>query len=276
MNGEVAVIILNYNTWQRTLEAVEMLHQLLEVASDDIYVIDNASSNASYQQLQKCQSDSYQLLRAEANAGYAAGNNIGLRYVREQGYHYAWILNNDIVIKDNKLLRKMLSVLKKDQKLAVVNPDIYAPDGHLFNRESKRPTFWDFTFGMFHYRRIGRQLNNRGGYGYVYRPQGCCMLLDLEKVKEAGDLDERTFLYGEEVILAERLLRKGYLCACCPGISVLHNHSTTVKNVYTRKKVIHMKLESFRYYLRAYRHYSALKTEVTTWFYRIKFYLLEL
>lgn len=278
MKDRILVIILNYNTWQRTITTVEMLSHTLCVPSDDILVVDNASTNDSYEQIDvfRQQTLRFHLCRAKQNAGYAAGNNIGIRYARQEGYRYAWILNNDILIEDKNILPKMLHILKNDQKTAVVNPDIYSPDGHLFNRESKRPGFWDYTFGMLRYRKLGRQITDIGGYGYVYRPQGCCMLADLKKLEEAGDLDEHTFLYGEEVILAERLLEKGYLCACCTEGRVVHDHSSTVKDNVSKKKQKELKLESFRYYLTAYRGYPLWKMRIASAFYGLKLDLLEL
>lgn len=278
VRDRVLIIILNYNTWQRTIKTIEMLIHTLRILPDDILVVDNASTNDSFEQLDvfRQQTVSFRLHRAEQNAGYAAGNNIGIRHARQRGYLYAWILNNDILVEDNDILSKMLSVLKTDTKTAVVNPDIYSPEGHMFNREAKRPTFWDYTFGMLRYRKLGRKIRDVDGYGYVYRPQGCCMLADVKKLEEVGDLDEHTFLYGEEVILAERLLAKGYLCACCTEGKVIHDHSSTVKDYISKKRQKEMKLESFRYYLTAYRGYPVWKMWIASVFYGLKLDLLEL
>ena len=271
----VAVVILNYNTWQNTISEIDMISSMFGLRHDQFIVVDNASGNDSYEQLKKRKTDRYRLLSAKRNNGYAAGNNIGLRYAYRLGYQYAWIINNDILIKDKMLLHKMLDVFYKDQKLAVINPDIYAPDGYLYNRESKRPSFYDYTLGLLAYRKTGRRLKDLGGYGYVYRPQGCCMLVDLKKVKEVGYMDNRTFLYGEEVILAERLRSKGYLCGCCTSAGVVHDHSFTVKKYYTKKKLNRMKLDSFRYYLRKYRKYPVVKSDICCLFYHIKLLLLD-
>lgn len=272
----VAVVILNYNTWQETIAEIDMLFSLFPLKPDQMIVVDNASANDSYEQLHKRKTGRYHLLRAKHNNGYASGNNIGLKYACRLGYQYAWIINNDILIKDKMLLHTMLNILAKDEKLAVVNPDIYAPDGHLFNRESKRPSFYDYTLGMLDYRKAGRKIEDLGGYGYVYRPQGCCMVVDLHKIKEAGYMDEHTFLYGEEVILAERFREMGYLCGCCTSAKVVHDHSFTVKGTFTKRKLNRMKIDSFRYYLRKYRKFSVMKTKICCWFYHLKLLLLEL
>ncbi len=267
---DVAVIILNYKTWEDTVSEIETLHDIVKIPYDDIIIVDNNSPNDSVQNLIEVEGKGVKLLVSEENKGYAAGNNIGIKYAEEKQYKYAWIINNDIIIKDSDVLNKMLEVLRKENELAVVNPDIYAPDGHLYNRDSKRFTFFDLTLGMLLYRKKGRTIVDRGGYGYIYRPQGCCMLLDIEKSKEVGYLDENTFLYSEEIIYAERLLEKGYTVACCSNTSVIHNHSTTVKTSLDRKKLINIQIESFKYYLSKYRKFSKFKIKVCLLFYKLK------
>lgn len=65
-----------------------------------------------------------------------------MRYAYKAGYKYAWILNNDILINDKEIVTKLTDIFKKDSSVAVVNPDIYAPDGHMYNRDSIRPDFF--------------------------------------------------------------------------------------------------------------------------------------
>lgn len=254
----VAIVILNYKSWEDTLEEIKICKEILSVKNCDIIVVDNCSPNNSAERLQEESLDKgFVFIRSEKNRGYAAGNNIGLRYAYDKGYSHAFILNNDIIISDPELIVQLIRVFKADKNVAVVNPDIYSPNGHLFNRDSVKPSFYDYTFGLLNYKKKGRNIEDIDGYGYVYRPQGCCMLVDLEKMREIDYFDENTFLYCEEPILAERLLRKGYLCVCNTTVSVIHNHSKTVKSVLSKKNIIQMKNKSFSYYLREYRHYNS-------------------
>lgn len=262
-NLETAIIILNYKSWQDTIKEIDECVKLLNFDYQDIIVVDNDSPNDSSDKLKTASiNKKFTFIQAEKNLGYAAGNNIGMRFAKEKGYKYGLILNNDIIIKDSKILIKLISVLKRDSSIAVVNPDVYAPDGHMFNRDSIRPSFWDMTLGMFLYKKKGRIVNNQGGYGYVYRSQGCCMIVDLAKLSAIDYMDEYTFLYFEESILAERLLKKGYKCAVCTETSIIHNHSTTVKSTFDKKKIARLNTESLRYYLLQYRKFNLLTTQL--------------
>ena len=264
------VIILNYNSWQDTLKEIEIVNAIIAKSKDAILVIDNDSPNDSFSELQKANHGEYELIKADENRGYAAGNNIGLRYAHDQGYSYAWILNNDILIDDRTVLDEMIHIMEKNHDIAVINPDIYSPSGYLYNRDAKKYSFWDMTLGMFSYRKKGRLIADLGGYGYVYRPQGCCMLIDVKKAAQVNYLDECTFLYCEEIIFAERLIKYGYRAACLLTYKVVHNHSATVKNAIKRKKILQIKEQSFAYYLKAYRHYNPFQIWLCTKFDYIK------
>lgn len=260
--NEVAVVILNYKSWRDTLNEIDLCHKEIGIDYENIIVVDNASPNESKEELEKNSQLGYRFIYSTENNGYASGNNIGLKYAFNHGYKYALILNNDILFNDKEFLKKLLEVVDKDNKLAVVNPDVYSPSGYLFNRDAKRPNLFDYTVGMHLYKKRGRNIQDIDKYGYVYRPQGCCMLVDLNKLNQVDYLDDSTFLYYEEVILAERLINKGFRCACCTNTSIIHNHSTTVKSSFELNEIIKIKNKSFSYYLKEYRHYSNLKIKM--------------
>lgn len=260
--NEVAVVILNYKSWRDTLNEIDLCHKEIGIDYENIIVVDNASPNESKEELEKNSQVGYRFIYSTENNGYASGNNIGLKYAFNHGYKYALILNNDILFNDKEFLKKLLEVVDKDNKLAVVNPDVYSPSGYLFNRDAKRPNLFDYTVGMYLYKKRGRNIQDIDKYGYVYRPQGCCMLVDLNKLNQVDYLDDSTFLYYEEVILAERLINKGFRCACCTNTSIIHNHSTTVKSSFELNEIIKIKNKSFSYYLKEYRHYSNLKIKM--------------
>lgn len=176
---ETAVILLNYMSWEDTLAEMGLLKERLGIAYEDMVVIDNASPNGAAARLAHLAEDlGYTFLEAGHNGGYASGNNIGLRYALEKGYQYGWVMNNDILIEDRHILDKLVNVLKSAPDIAVVNPDIYSPDGHMYNRDAKRPSLFDQTAGALFYIRRGRQVKDMGGYAYIYRPRAavCCWI----------------------------------------------------------------------------------------------------
>lgn len=274
--NSIAVIILNYLTWQETVQEVEAVKPLIAPYTHEIIVVDNCSPNDSAARLAEYAPGNFTLLLSDKNGGYAAGNNIGLRYALQKGHTYCWVLNNDIEFPQPDILQNLLSVFDRDAAIAVVSPDIYSPEGYLFNRDAAKPTVWDMTFGMFAYKKKGRaEEAAKEGWLYTYRPQGCCMLLHTAKCAQADFMDEYTFLYCEEVIFSERLARTGFRCACCSSARIIHNHSYTVRKALSKIKYIKANLRSFDYYLKTYRRFCLPVRWLCDCFYALKVAVLK-
>lgn len=270
---DIAIIILNYITWKETLKEVELCRDILGIEYKNIIVVDNNSPNESYNQLKSFSKDKFVLIKNNENLGYAAGNNIGLKYAKKEGYKYGFILNNDILFEDYDLVSKMKDVFKKNENIAIVSPKVLTAEKKLYNYDVYRPEFWDFSITMPIYKKRCKQIVDLGNYGIVYRPQGCCMLLDLDKLDEVGYLDEGTFLYCEEIIIAERLLSKKYLCAICLNAEIVHNHSTTVKDAISKTNILKIINKSLSYYLKEYRHYNEFQIFFVCMINKLKYWL---
>ena len=88
---------------------------------------------------------------------------------------------------------------------------------------------------------------------------GCCMLLKNKAMKAVDCKDERTFLYGEEDILAERMMPKGYVSYYDSEVSVTHKESSSMKRMSKNRKMFQIResKKSRELYLKEYRHYRA-------------------
>ena len=270
---EKAIVILNYNTWQLTIEFIEALYRLNTIEEYEIVVVDNASPNDSYLFLKE-QKDigklKITLLNASANRGYAAGNNVGLKYSYNKGYKYAFVMNTDLLFEDLGFLEKMLKVFEKGKDIAVISPRVLMVNGRETNRNLYRPTIWDATFGKLISKKKKYEISNELVIDtescFNYRPQGCCMLVDLSKMNEINYMDEETFLYGEESILAERFLKKGYRSVLCLNASIIHNHSQTIKSMSDSKRILKWMNDSSRIYWIKYR-----KKSIFSWYICVMF-----
>jgi len=279
----IAIILLNYKKADEIISQIDKIKKLKYGGAIEIVVIDNASKDGSYALLKgKLGDQKYvTLIESKENGGYAKGNNIGLRYAFEKGFDYSLVLNSDIDFPDLMVIKEMAKVIKKRDNLAAVSPVIKGIDGYDYNPEIIRPSVWDMTLGMNAYKKKGRRISKADkekGYAYCYRPQGCCMLVDNKKIAEIGYLDENTFLYYEESILAERLIKKGYRAAVSLNTEVVHLHdANAIKNMKLSKRFVYQKQygKSFEYYLRKYRHFSLAERIICQLFLQIKLLILS-
>ena len=89
----VGVVILNWNGWRDTLEAVTSARRSC-YGRLRLYVVDNASTDGSESRLRNAGSDVV-VLQAGANLGWAGGNNVGIRRAISEGCKHVLLLNND-------------------------------------------------------------------------------------------------------------------------------------------------------------------------------------
>lgn len=258
---KVLVVILNYKTYEMTVELINQLNGL-DHSLFDICVIDNASPNESADVLSGLSEKlGFIFFKNSINAGYAAGNNIGIRYAIEHGYEYSLILNNDLKIVDSFFIEKLVETADKDSSIACIGPKILDINNQPVPPYCDRPTFYSLTLG------IVREKKKRSRYidtpRKVYRLFGCCMLLRNSAMAAVDCMDERTFLFCEEEILAERLLKEGYAAYYCPDASIVHLESATINKEHAGKNVqkIKIMLKSMELYLREYRRYGVLATK---------------
>lgn len=256
----VLIVILNYGTYDLTIKMIKEIQSKLEYDNYSIMVVDNCSPNESAEVLANQSKDlNYIFIANEKNTGYAAGNNIGIRYAINHKYKYSWILNNDVELREKGVLKELVRILEAREDIACIGPKIYNADGSVCAPYCRRPTVWNQSLGAFEDRRY--RISKQNTAGEVYRVYGCCMLLRNKAMAEVDCMDERTFLYGEEVILAERLVQKGYRTYYEPTVSITHLGSVSIKKSSpdSKRRMLKMQQESRELYLKEYRHYSRIE-----------------
>ena len=105
--------------------------------------------------------------------------------------------------------------------------------------------------------------------GYCYRVMGSFFLCPREAWELAGGMDPHTFLYAEEPILSERMLRVGRKAYFLPTVTVVHEHGTTIRKHLEHRKASWLQFQSNAYFYKAYKGYPAWQTTVAGWFYRL-------
>ena len=101
MSKKIAVILINWNSYDLTRDTLNSL-QKVSYKDLDVIVVDNGSSDGSGDRLEAEFSDAI-ILKSETNSGFTGGNNIGFQFAMEQGYTYALMLNNDVEVEPDFL-----------------------------------------------------------------------------------------------------------------------------------------------------------------------------
>ena len=122
MAKKIGMIIINYNDYDTTKRLLDNVSKYK--CLDKIVVVDNDSSDDSYNKLKRVKRKNLVILKNNDNRGYASGINIGVKYLIEELGNLNIIISNSDVIVDKEEDIKMLSKhIKKD--VAVSAPVIF-------------------------------------------------------------------------------------------------------------------------------------------------------
>ncbi len=264
----IAAVVLNYNNYIDTKECVNLLNTL--AIFDKLIIVDNASTDSSKEKLEKeyQNNDFVVLLSAASNKGYAAGNNLGLKYACETlKIDFTMICNPDVRIFEKKVIEGMIRLLETRDDTVSVAPKMLDKNECEIMNAWKIPRFVDdcILSSVLLTKIFGNKTQYRGKrFNDVEQIEvevlsGACFVIKNEFIKQIGYLDEGTFLYGEERILAKQIQAKGWKQILLNTLYFHHLHSTTInKNI--KSKVKQYKILSFsRYY------YQTKYNEITTW-----------
>ena len=117
---ELCVLIVNYNSKDYTAELIRNLKES-SFEDFDIFVFDN-NSKEDLSRLDRLKG--INLVKSDKNLGLTGGVNKALNHIKSK---YVLLLNPDIQI-DKNCVGELLSLIKKDEKIAFVGGAIYNSD----------------------------------------------------------------------------------------------------------------------------------------------------
>ena len=233
---EIAVVVLNYNSLVDTIKCIQFLRK--QLVSTHIIVVDNASIEHitdSGLQITDNSQLSIELICAEENRGYSAGNNIGLRRAVELGCEYVLVVNPDMEIVDPYYIEKLVAVMQADEDVVVAATDIVTPEG-IHQNPMLPDGNWRTSFGwvtsLLRPQKRAEAYDFIGDYavsGYCAKVSGCCLMLRCSFLQEIGYFDEYPFLYCEEAILASQVARAGKRMYYLADAQAVHRHIKSEK-----------------------------------------------
>lgn len=211
---KVFVIVLNFNGGR---DIVECLNSL-KGEEGEIVVVDNGSFDNSLTMIKK-NFPKVKIIKNNKNLGFAAGNNIGIRYASKQGADAVVLLNQDTIVEKDfldPLLKNQADIVGPVIKFKRGGKWIYDYGGKihwLIGRTSHQESLTCFNSG-----RSPRGLNFQDP-DYI---SGCAMLIRRPVFEKIGFLDERLFLYFEDVDFCLRATRAGFKIAVESDSMIFH------------------------------------------------------
>lgn len=255
------IVILNYNDSENTSLILEDIKNYKIL--DSIIVVDNKSTDDSVKKLKKYENKKIKILEAKENKGYAAGNNIGIKYLIEKENIDNIIISNPDIIVIEKALKTLVQDLKRED-VDCVAPRIKEPNG--ISRGWKLPTFAsELLSNIPFFRRFEQKLLSYKEEDYqtdltpVDVVKGCFFLIKKEAIEDIHYFDENTFLYYEEIIMGHKLKKKSYRTFVDNRVEVIHALSQSVDKSVKRIRKFKLLKQSQYYYEKYVNNMSVFK-----------------
>lgn len=225
---ELSVIIVNYNTKDYLKRLLKSLQPALRGMRSEVIVVDNNSTDGS-QLMVKEKFTWVRLIKARRNLGFSRANNLALKKARGE---FLLLLNSDTeVFKDS--LSQSLAFMQTRPKIGLLTCRVELADGNLDPACHRGfPTPWASLTYFFGLEKLLPQSRLFGQYHQGWKnlteshqidsPSGCFFLICRRALNEVGLLDERFFIYAEDLDYALRLKQAGWQVWYYPQVKIIH------------------------------------------------------
>ncbi len=204
------------------------------------------------------------LLRETENLGYARGNNRGVEFLLRRFPEIEQILitNDDIQFISSNVIDKLVEKMACLPDVAVIGPRIVNLRDEEQLPELTPPSIgWEIRRNVLLPilgKRLKGRVQDRVKSGYVYRLEGCFMLIKKDDFLACGKFDERTFLYREEAILSERLRAIGKRMYYDDSVTIRHFVGNTTSKKAPNLLLLECELFGQRLYFGEYAKSSVV------------------
>lgn len=221
MTSDVGVVVVTFNALPHVGRCLE------SVRGYETVVVDHGSRDGTPAFIREHFPD-VMLLHNE-NRGLAAGWNRGIEALGSPRYFL--ILNADAWIMGDAV-EQLIAFADSRPDAAVIGPQLLNPDGTLQRSVRGFPTVWRLATEYLILRRLAlgfRPFAAASGGGVDHATMyeadwviGAALLVRTEAVEEVGLLDDRYFLFSEEVDWCYRFRLAGWKVIYYPGARVTH------------------------------------------------------
>jgi len=234
---DVSVIVVNWNTRDLLAQCLRSVYDTMGDLDFEVIVVDNGSTDGSVEMVRRDFAQVQIIANAE-NVGFVRANNQAVERCRGR---YILLLNSDTKVLPGSLAQTV-QFMDAHPNAGLAGVQLLNPDGTFQASYTPFPTLWrEFlilsgsgrllirpTFPSF-----GPQ-TEKGAQkikGYV---EGAYLMARREAVDQIGGLDERIFMYAEEVDWCHRFHRAGWEVWYLPQAPIIHYGGQSSKQRQSR------------------------------------------
>lgn len=220
--SSVSIIIVSYNTKVLTAQAIQSV-----LGAGEIIVVDNDSRDGSPEYLHNIFGKKITILKQRTNGGFAQANNAG---IKASSGDTILLLNSDTIASVDAVAR-LTKILHDNPTYGLLSCRLVNEDGSYQPQGGELPTllsvaaWWLWPLpgivpGLDAYQNTddveGTSIVDRGWIG------GTALMIRREVIEKIGNLDEKIFMYAEDVDFCLRAHNAGFLVGITPQAQITH------------------------------------------------------
>ncbi|MCH8127452.1 glycosyltransferase family 2 protein [candidate division KSB1 bacterium] len=264
MTPILSIIIVTYNHSNEIIECLEAIDKNYSVHPLEIFVVDNSSKDSTisviehFIQSKQNQNRTINLIQNVVNVGFTQAVNQGLNQATGK---FLLLLNPDTKVEE-KAVDSMMQFLSNHPGVGAVAPQLLFSDGSIQPSCRRFPRYRFVAYellGLSYFFPNNKIFNGwkMGDFDHnairvVQQPQGSCLMIPGEVIREVGELDERFFLFFSDVDLCKRIWRNDHKIYFYPHAKVTHQKGSSIYRARA-KLTWQSHLDFIRYFLKWYR-----------------------
>ena len=222
---EVSIVIVSYNTCAAVERCIEAIRAQETNCEYRIIVVDNGSRDGTVERIRARWLD-VSVVAAETNLGFARACNLG---ILQSSSEYILLLNSDTVVHTGAI-DALLDKLLQDKRVAVVGPRLINLNG--ITESSFGPKLTPFTelFRLFVQWCVDRNIRTvlslvrlrASRSRFTAWVSGACLLVRRNVAADVGFLDERYFMYFEDIDFCLSIRKLGHRVLFASDVEIVH------------------------------------------------------
>jgi hypothetical protein len=255
MNKKIQIILITYNiNITRCLDSISKQ----SYQNFDLLILDNDSRDSTIKIIKEYLDNHEELKKKteiianKSNLGFSKAVNIGFKRALRKSDIYAVLLLNPDAYFTKDLFENAMKTFETYPEAGAVESKILYPDNRIWWMGTRVLSNWELLFSskysiVEHIDKGKLFKSNSKQITELDAITGCALFIKMSAVKKVGLLDERYFMYAEDIDYSMRLKKSGYKLYMFRNSTVFHE----VKDSEMNFKVVQASKKKYKIYLKS-------------------------
>jgi len=226
---ELSILVVTWNAKKFVEECFGSILEDIKDLSAEVIAVDNASTDGTPDMIAE-RFPEVKLIRSTTNLGFPTGNVVAIQHSRSE--KYVCLVNPDVRVLPG-CFQALIDYMEKNPRVGVVGPKTWNPDGSVQASCMRAPSVWTAwcralaldTSVLRHLPLFGGQLMSDFAHNKtrdVDVLNGAFLLIRRAAMDEVGLIDDRYFMYGDDIDWCLRFRKAGWRVAFDADAEAIH------------------------------------------------------